>query len=31
VTKGADGKMAATHIPKAFVEKIEVAPAELLA
>ncbi len=30
VTKGADGKMAATHIPKAFADKIEVAPSELL-
>jgi acyl-CoA thioester hydrolase len=31
VTKQADGRMAATHIPKAFADKIEVAPAELLA
>src|SRR5208282_4886865 len=30
VTKLADGKMAAAHIPKAFADKIEVAPAELL-
>jgi hypothetical protein len=31
VTKQADGKMSAAHIPKAFADKIEVAPAELLA
>jgi acyl-CoA thioester hydrolase len=31
VTKLADGRMAAAHMPKAFAEKIEVAPAELLA
>ena len=31
VTKQPDGRMAATHIPKAFADKIEVAPAELLA
>ena len=31
VTKQADGRMAAAHIPKAFADKIEVAPAELLA
>ncbi|MDB6111600.1 MAG: thioesterase superfamily protein [Pedosphaera sp.] len=31
VTKQADGRMAATHIPKAFADKVEVAPAELLA
>ena len=29
VTKGADGKMSATHIPKEFADKIEVAPPEL--
>jgi len=31
VTKQADGKMAAAPIPKVFADKIEVAPAELLA
>lgn len=31
VTKQSDGKMVAAHIPKAFADKIEVAPAELLA
>ncbi len=31
VTKQADGKMTAAHIPKPFADKIEVAPAELLA
>ncbi|MDB6016706.1 MAG: thioesterase superfamily protein [Pedosphaera sp.] len=31
VTKLPDGKMAATSIPKEFADKIEVAPAELLA
>ena len=31
VTKQADGRMAATHIPKAFADKVEVAPTELLA
>jgi YbgC/YbaW family acyl-CoA thioester hydrolase len=31
VTKQADGKMAAAPIPKIFADKIEVAPAELLA
>jgi YbgC/YbaW family acyl-CoA thioester hydrolase len=31
VTKDANGEMAATHIPKAFADKIEVAPEELLA
>ena len=31
VTKGADGKMAATHIPKPFADQIQVAPEELLA
>ena len=31
VTKQADGKMAAAQIPKVFADKIEVAPAELLA
>ncbi|HEX4645478.1 MAG TPA: acyl-CoA thioesterase, partial [Verrucomicrobiae bacterium] len=31
VTKQADGRMVAAHIPKAFADKIEVAPAELLA
>ena len=31
VTKGADGKMMATHIPKEFADQIEIAPAELLA
>jgi YbgC/YbaW family acyl-CoA thioester hydrolase len=31
VTKQADGRMAATHIPKSFADKIEVAPARLLA
>ena len=31
VTKQADGKMAAAQIPKEFADKIEVAPAELLA
>src|SRR5580704_10711892 len=30
VTKQPDGAMAAVHIPKAFADKIEVAPAELL-
>jgi YbgC/YbaW family acyl-CoA thioester hydrolase len=30
VTKQADGKMAATNIPKEFADKIEVAPPELL-
>ena len=30
VTKQADGRMAAVHIPKAFAEKIEVAPAKML-
>ena len=30
VTKQPDGKMVAAHIPKAFADKIEVAPAELL-
>jgi acyl-CoA thioester hydrolase len=30
VTKEPDGKMVATHIPKAFSDKIEVAPAHLL-
>jgi acyl-CoA thioester hydrolase len=31
VTKQADGRMAATHIPQAFADKIETAPAGLLA
>jgi len=31
VTKQTDGKMAAAQIPKVFADKIEVAPAELLA
>ena len=31
VTKQADGKLTAAHIPKAFADKIEVAPPELLA
>ncbi len=31
VHKDDQGKMAATHIPKAFADKIDVAPAELLA
>ena len=31
VVKQADGKLTATHIPKPFADKIEVAPAELLA
>jgi YbgC/YbaW family acyl-CoA thioester hydrolase len=31
VTKKADGTFASVHIPKAFAEKIEVAPAEMLA
>src|SRR5258707_15294524 len=30
VTKGADGRMSATHIPKEFADKIEVAPPESL-
>ena len=30
VTKGADGKMSAAHIPKTFADQIDVAPAELL-
>ena len=30
VYKSEDGKMAATHIPQAFADKIEVAPAEML-
>jgi len=30
VTKQTDGTMSAVHIPKAFADKIEVAPAELL-
>ncbi|MDB6123909.1 MAG: thioesterase superfamily protein [Pedosphaera sp.] len=30
VVKQADGRMAAAHIPKAFADKIDVAPAELL-
>jgi hypothetical protein len=31
VTKSADGILAAAKIPQAFADKIEVAPAELLA